>query len=257
MHDEGGVKMKQMEWWRGFFSGLAVEMWDLAVSPEQTRKEADFIQKMLQSSPPADLLDVPCGSGRLAIELASRGFSMTAVDLSESFLKEARVEGERRILAITWVHREMRDLDGQNRYRGAFCFGNSFGYLDDDGNAEFLRAINRVLVPGARFVLDASSVAENVIPGIRPHTEMQIGDILFVEDNLYDHETGRLETDYTFVRGNQTEKKFGSHRLYTFRELRALLAEAGFEDCQSFGSMGGKPYTLGSEGLYFVATKRN
>ena len=86
---------------------------------------------------------------------------------------------------------------------------------------------------------------------------MKVGDILFVEDNRYDHETGRLETDYTFVRGNQTEKKFGSHRLYTIREYKALLAEAGFEDTQSFGSIDGKPYAFGSGGLYFVAAKRN
>lgn len=211
---------------------------------------------MLQSTPPADLLDVPCGNGRLAIELATRGFRLTAIDLSETFLKKARAEGERRILRIAWEHREMRELDGQNRYRGAFCFGNSFGYLDDGDNAEFLKAVNRVLVPGTRFVLDASSVAENVIPGFRPHTEMKIGDILFVEDNRYDHETGRLETDYTFVRGNQAEKKFGSHRLYTYREFKARLAEAGFEDCQAFGSIDGKPYAFGSGSLYFVAAKR-
>ncbi len=78
--------MNQPEWWRKFFSGLAVEMWRMAVEPEHTRKEADFVQNALQVSPSAVLLDVPCGNGRLSIELASRGFALTGVDISMAFL---------------------------------------------------------------------------------------------------------------------------------------------------------------------------
>ena len=37
----------------------------------------------------------------------------------------------------------MRDLPGRNEFDAAFCFGNSFGYLDDDGNAEFLAHFRR------------------------------------------------------------------------------------------------------------------
>jgi hypothetical protein len=47
----------------------------------------------------------------------------------------------------------MRDLLWRSRFDGAFCFGNSFGYLDDEGNAAFLRAVAAALVVRARDCL--------------------------------------------------------------------------------------------------------
>lgn len=249
--------MQKTEWWKEFFSGLSVDMWRLAVTEDQTRMEADFIQKMLQLAPSARVLDVPCGSGRLAIELASRGFTISGVDFSTEFLNEARTLASRRRLVVSWYRTDMRDLPWQGTFDGAFCFGNSFGYLEDDGNARFLESVNSVLRPGGRFILDACSVAENVLPQIQKHTEMQIGDIRFIEDNHYDHELGRLDTEYTFVRGSLTEKKFGSHRLYTYRELQGLLVRAGFVDLHSFGSTSGEPYAFGASGLFICGCKRS
>ncbi|MGH2569370.1 MAG: class I SAM-dependent methyltransferase [Bacteroidota bacterium] len=217
--------------------------------------EANFIQNSLQLAPPAALLDVPCGNGRLSIELTSRGFNLTAVDISESFLREGQAVSRQNGFKIDWQLREMRDLPWQSHFGGAFCFGNSFGYLDDQGNLEFLKAVHRVLTPNGRSVLDASSVAENVLPKIQDHTEMQIGDIRFIEDNRYDHVSGRLDTEYTFVRGNQTEKKFGSHRLYTYRELETLLAEAGFKIHLAVGSLDGEAFRFGSQALFFLVGK--
>src|SRR6516162_2681192 len=86
---------KEPEWWRSFFSGLAVEMWGFAVSADQTAKEADFILRTLEPPPSGRLLDVPCGNGRLSVELARRGFTMTGVDLSPEFLDGGRTEGAR------------------------------------------------------------------------------------------------------------------------------------------------------------------
>ena len=50
-----------------------VEWWLRAMTEEQTRQEADFIQEMLQVATPARLLDVPCGGGRHSLDLANRG----------------------------------------------------------------------------------------------------------------------------------------------------------------------------------------
>ncbi len=242
-------------WWKDFFSGLVVDMWCQAVSEDQTLTEAGFILDLLELAPPAAVLDVPCGSGRLSIELARRGFAVTGVDISEEFLRKGRSDAAGEKMSMTLERREMRDLPWLEQFEGVVCFGNSFGFLDDAGNAEFLDAVYRVLRPGGRFLLDASSVAENVVPRIQKHTELQVGDILFIEDNHYDHERSRLETDYTFIRGNVTEKRFGSHRLYTFRELQQLLTDAGFASVRSFGSLNKDPFELGAPALYMLVTK--
>jgi hypothetical protein len=133
--------------------------------------------------------------------------------------------------------------------------GNSFGYLDDAGNAEFLQAVRKVLVPGGRFLLDAGSVAENVLPGMKDHTEMEFGGIWFLEDNRFDKERRRLETSYTFIKDRRTEEKFGSHRIYTLREFATLLSDAGFTGLKSFGSADGEPFEPGKTGLFLIAGK--
>jgi len=75
-------------WYRTFFRGLANDMWRQAVPPELTRKQAEFIAQ--QGAPPAGLvLDVPCGNGRIALELAKRGLQVTGVDFSEESIHEA------------------------------------------------------------------------------------------------------------------------------------------------------------------------
>jgi SAM-dependent methyltransferase len=57
-----------------------------------------------------------------------------------------------------WRLRE--DLPWPARFDGAFCFGNSLGYLDDQGNEAFLNAVVAVLKPGSRLV-PAPIVLEN------------------------------------------------------------------------------------------------
>src|SRR6266436_4098100 len=39
--------MHTTDWWQTFFNGLALDMWRAAVSPEQTRTEADYLQRTL------------------------------------------------------------------------------------------------------------------------------------------------------------------------------------------------------------------
>ncbi len=62
----------------------------------------------------------------------------------------------------------MRDLSAvlpaATRFDGAWCMGNSFGYLDPAGTARFLDGVAAVLADGARFVVDAATVAEILLP---------------------------------------------------------------------------------------------
>src|SRR5689334_14916512 len=168
------------DWWRTFFSGPVVESWLKAPTEEQTRQEAAFIQEALGIPPPARLLDVPCGGGRHSLALARLGYDMTGVDLSTDFLAAARSQPSPEPGSVAWEHREMRDLPWPEQFDGAFCFGNSFSYLDDEGNADFLKAIARALKPGARFVLDTSYVLESLLSNIQWKTWYQADDILML-----------------------------------------------------------------------------
>jgi ubiquinone/menaquinone biosynthesis C-methylase UbiE len=243
------------EWWKDFFSGITLDLWRQVFSEEQTQAEAEFLQKALTLAPAAKVLDVPCGEGRLALALASHGFRVTGLDFAPAFLEEARRKASAKAMNIDWKQGDMRLMDWAEEFAGAFCMGGSFGYFDDDGNAAFLNSVARALKPGARFVLDGGRVAENVLPSFQGHEQVQVGDILFMQDNRYDHVHARMETEYTFVRDGKTEKKSSSDRIYTYREHCRMLEEAGFAGCESYGSFSLEPYKLGSPRLFFVARK--
>ncbi len=150
----------------------------------------------------------------------------------------------------------MRDLPWRSEFDGAFCFGNSFGFLDPDGNRAFVQAVSRALETGARFVLDSGMAAESVLPHLREREWRQIGDILFLEENRYDAVERCIETTYTFVRGGETHTRTGLHWIYTVREIRHLLAEAGLMTEGLYGSLDGGPFQVGSSYLLLVAEKR-
>ena len=234
-------------WWEHFFEGAAVDLWLRAMPPEHSAREADLIARALAVPPGAELLDVPCGGGRLALALGRRGFRMTGVDWSAGFLDHARAaEGAG---TVTWERRDMRDLPWRSRFDGAFCVGNSFGYLDDEGNAAFLRAVAAALKPGGRFVLETPMVLENLLGHIQERAWWQVGDMRLLVANKYDAATQRLDIEYTFLSDNRCEVKTGSHRAFTFRELVDLIKGAGFTVETD------RPWTRDATSVTFIATR--
>jgi SAM-dependent methyltransferase len=244
-----------VDWWRTFFEGAMVDLWLRMPTAGQTGQEVTFIEEELQVPPPARLLDVPCGGGRHCRGLAGRGYDMTGVDLSADFLDAARAGSAEGPGMIAWEPREMRDLPWPGRFDGAFSFGNSFGYLDDQGNADFLKAVARALKPGARFVLDTGYVVETLLPVLQERNWYQAGDILMLANRRYDHSEGRLHVEYTLIRDGKVETRPMSARLYAYREVARLLDEAGFTDVRGYGSLAREPFKLGSSRLLLTARK--
>jgi SAM-dependent methyltransferase len=245
----------QTNWWENFFHGIALDFWRAAISDEQTRAEADFINNQLQLPVGAKLLDVPCGNGRLSIELAAFGFELTGVDISVEFIEEAKRKSQARGVNVDWQNIEMRALPWTSNFEGGFCFGNSFGYLEDDENAAFLKVVSRTLKPGARFILDAPAIAECLLPHFVGNRTIELGDISCTIDTRYDHEQSRMFPSFTFVRNGVEDKRASSQRVYTYKELVTLLSEAGLQTIAAYGSLAEEPFKLGDHRLLLVTKK--
>ncbi|MDH5752573.1 MAG: class I SAM-dependent methyltransferase [Deltaproteobacteria bacterium] len=243
------------DWYARFFEGLPMEAWRRANPPEVTEKEADFLHMVLNPPAGGKILDVPCGPGRLSIDLAARGFRLTGIDRSELFLVEGREKAESSGLEVEWVARDMRELQGLGPFAGAFCFGNSFGYFDRNGTAEFLAAVSHSLVPGARFVLDTAMCLESMLLEGMERNWMNVGGILLLVDHHYHVAEGRLETEYTLVRNGRKEARKLSHWLYSVSEIRHMLEMVGMETISMFSSLEQEPYYCGAGRLLMVCEK--
>jgi SAM-dependent methyltransferase len=180
---------------------------------------------------------------------------MTGVDIAEEFVEAARKTAADRGSSAQFVRADMRDLPQDAAFDAAFCFGNSFGYLDDAGNQDFLAAVASALAPGGRFALDFGQTAEGVYPRLEPRLEGEMAGFRFVEETRLDPVTSRIENVFEFWKGGQSERKLASQRVYLAGDIVRMLARVGLETKELFGSIDGQPFGLSSQRLLIVARK--
>jgi SAM-dependent methyltransferase len=242
-------------WYESFFSGFILDAQRQMATEPQTRAEADFLVDVLQPRAGARFLDVPCGTGRLALALAARGLDVMGVDGCQELLEDGRRAAAAQDLPVRFERRDMRDLPWPGAFDHAFCFGNSFAYFDDAGNAAFLRAVHDVLRPDGTFALETHFVAETLFSQVRYRRWYPFGDLYFLHDTRYDPAAGTFTSTYILLRGGREEKKEAVYQVYLYRDLLALFRRAGFAEVRAFGSITKEPFQLGSPGLYLVARR--
>ena len=255
-------------WYENFFHGLALDLWRKAIPPEHTKAEADFLVQALQCDAGSHLLDVPCGNGRLSRELASRGYRVTGVDIAEEFIEEASAMaasvlnppadagGTDLTAQVDFILGDMRNIEGEGVYDGAYCFGNSFGFLAYADMEKFLDGVARALKPGARFIIETGMAAESAIPKFEELASHQIEDILFTIKEKYLATEGCIDTEYVFERNGVSESRFAKHWIYTAAEIRRMLERAGLAVLNLYGSLKREPFVLRSDELFVVAQRR-
>jgi SAM-dependent methyltransferase len=211
------------QWFETFFQGPAVDFWTRAMTPALTLADVDFLEKTFDVKPGARLLDVPCGNGRHSMELARRGYRVTGIDLSDEFLAVARVQ-----LDADWRKGDMRALELEpSTFDGAFCFGNSFGYLDHTSVVDFLSALAGAMKPAAKLVIETGMAAESILPTLVQKRWHRLGDLVILSENRYDPWESRLNIDYTFVRDGTIETRPTARYVFTSADLRRMLEAAG------------------------------
>ena len=239
-------------WWQDFYNGNWTRFM-YGVDHAQTYSEATLIRLLLKLRPGMNVLDVPCGTGRLTIALAAQGIAATGVDQSANLLARAREETNARRLHAEWVQADMRQLPWTARFDAAFCFWGSFGYFDDEGNTGALRSIAQTLRPGGCFLLD-TPVMETLLPRLSSGV-VRTSEGVVREHCTFNPQTARVDSEWILLRADgATMRGHTSIRLYTFRELTTLLRDCGFEQLTPFDGQGG-PFRFMADRLVLVGTR--
>jgi SAM-dependent methyltransferase len=243
-------------WWETYFEADGWQGVQLGIDADfDEPAQAEIIERALTLEPGSRVLDVPTGTGRIAIELAARGHHVTGIDLTERFLEAGRERAATRGVEVDLRHGDMRAIDVEHgSFDAALCFWGSFGYFDPAGDASFVRGVAAALRPGGRFLIDTHSV-ESILPNFRDRGWWETGDLLVLMETEYVVGTGRIETDWTIVGPDgRRERQRSSVRLYALAELTALLEDAGFTSFEARDDEL-EPFELGSHRLWLVATK--
>lgn len=111
------------------------------------------------------VLDLACGHGLLARELARRGATVTGIDLSHELLERARSREASDRLGIHYVHGDVADAEVLEGVEFDLIVSN-FGLSDIDDLDGVCRTVGRVLRPGGRFVLSILHPCFAGAPGV-------------------------------------------------------------------------------------------
>jgi len=99
--------------------------------------EVDQVLALAKIAPGAAVLDLACGPGRHALELARRGLKVTAVDRTAAYLAQARQRAAEQGLTVEWVQADMREFCRPEAFDAAVNLFTAFGYFEnpaDDRN---------------------------------------------------------------------------------------------------------------------------
>jgi SAM-dependent methyltransferase len=203
----------------------------------------------------ARILDAPCGHGRIARRLAAAGMVVTGVDLTPTYLEQARADPLLRPDTVTYLEGDIRALPVDGPFDAVVCWLNSFGYYDDADCHRVLREFRRVLREGGRVAIDTM----HHDGGVRHFTPapdavvVQRGDDTMVELSTFDPVRGRMVIERTVHRAGAPARRASYFvRLPTPPEWVVWLQAAGFHDVE-FRAGGGGPLELDSWELVVTA----
>jgi SAM-dependent methyltransferase len=249
------------EWWRDVFDRPAfLELYERS-DVELAVRQVDQVLRLLGEGgplrPPARFLDVCCGYGRHAVELARRGFDVTGVDVSPRQIARARRRAAEAGVAAHFVVGDARALPVRGPYDAAINMFLSFGYFATDEESQaMLHGIARALRPGGRLLIDFWN-REYELRNFQPVVVDRRADgIIEIEDWSFDALGGRLNwTNTVIFPDGRREAWAHSIRAFTVAEVRRMLEAAGFGRVAVYGSLDGEPYTMDSGAAVFVAVR--
>lgn len=209
---------------------------------------------------PSIMLDLACGTGRMTLELARRGYDMIGIDGSAEMLSEASA----RRLNFTnplYLMQDMRAFELYGSVGGVVCCLDSINYLTGEGDlAGCLACVSNYLEPGGLFVFDVSSEYRFLHVFADNAYVLEDDGVYCGWQNFYHKRKHicdfylsvfRRLPDGTYSRFDEQQKE----RYYSPEELEAALRTAGLEPVGRFGGFDFAPPRERDERWYIVAKK--
>jgi SAM-dependent methyltransferase len=250
-------KRRGKPWWEELFNDDYLRTTG-SVTEREIAAEATFIEESLGVAKGATVLDLACGTGRHAIELAARGYQVIGFDLSLAMLARASDDAQERHQKLNFVQGDMREMTFEDAFDGVYCWQTSFGFFEEEKNAAVVGNVHRALKKGGQFLLEV--VNRDYVAHDVPSLVWFEGDGCICMDEVHlDFITSRLRVKRTMMMDDGRSKEIEySVRVYSLHELGKLLNDAGFRVAEVSGRIQTPGVFFGGEApsIIILAEKR-
>lgn len=210
------------------------QYWDLLFRDE-TRREADFFETAFRRYVPfpvRHLLEPGCGSGRLVVEMARRGYRVHGFDGNRKALAYLRDKLRRRRLTAHVFEADLADFRLARPVDAALCTFNTFRHLLDEASARrHLELVAEAVRPGGLYILGLHLLPNDVAEESEERWQARQGRLrLHATLRVVAFDRRRREETLRLCVRVQTPKRVfrlvdeWRLRIYTPGQLRRLLA---------------------------------
>jgi 2-polyprenyl-3-methyl-5-hydroxy-6-metoxy-1,4-benzoquinol methylase len=226
-------------WYKELFDNYA-KTYDNEEFTQGTHGECDFIEKEIGYDKTKTILDIGCGTGRHAIELAKRGYTVTGIDLSESQLNHAREKARAESLEIDFQQHDARDPHFNHAFDLVImlCEGGFPLMETDEMNFQILENAAGALKPGGTFIFTTLNGLFPLFHSVKDFlaAESKEGNAT-CRENSFDLMTFRDSNITEFVDDDGHKKSLlCNERYYVPPEITWLLKSLHFETVDIFGA---------------------
>lgn len=211
------------------------KLYDELFDPQLYADWAAFTRQTVRQ-PEAPLLELACGTGRLAVQLAKTGFNVTGFDLSEEMLTLADQHAREAAVTLPLIEGNMLDLSELGTYQTVTCYADSLCYLADEAALQTVfEQVAAYLEDDGQFLFDVITPhqTDDIYPGYMFNYRDEDRAFLWSSDEA--EEPHAVEHDLTFFTYNPAKDAYDEvselhhERTYELAVYQRLLQVAGFK----------------------------
>lgn len=213
----------------------------------------DLINELLQERgiKQARILDIACGTGNLALEMAQQGHNVCGTDISTEMIDIAKRKAKR-LSNLTYMVRDMKETIYGSKFDMVTCTYDSINYLRrlrDIGR--MLSGVVSVLDTGGLFIFD-SNTKYLYMKHANELLKREIKGEKFLQQCQYKARGNIVTTTFSFSDGTY---EVHQQRPYSYEELQPLLDKAGLHTLHLFSWFGRLPYSSNTPKFFCVSEK--
>jgi SAM-dependent methyltransferase len=228
--------------WKRFFLESMNARWSRAESTSASIANL-FLGNEIESG---RILDLCCGNGRLTIWLARQGYEVVGIDISASFLDDARRKSEEHNVSsmVTFQLGDMRDIDdvtGTERlFDGVINFSTSIGYWDDKTDEMIFRKVRRITRRGGLLIIGELDHTGHLIHNFRSNLYFENESAVILTEATFDEPKFKSAMRYYSKEADHlkfVDSLIYQVHVYGVEELSSLLNRSGWKVIGVYGNL--------------------